>query len=759
MIEDKLSQIEDDFFSPSDDAATSISTGMNETLDSDSIPLNRMPLLNYFRIEGSSIPVYDPGTRMIENRIQEQIFTCAAMAQVMVGTSGPTPPSSEGVGGVASTLGTSDSDNHHLLNSDLWKRPYHVIAFGLKDGQIRFRSAFGGALLIHEETFKIVGVQSNNYGPPVVDIAFDSSGTALVAIDKDKNVCMWELKYSVSFQQHVSHDVELLSQSSAEGVPECADSHSKLLPFLSVCSVAVSRSKYPISWAKPTCISIDPAHRRNREKSFITGFQDGRLVLTRRGGLFQRRNDTIVYHGTPDASVDATNYRGIECLAWRGSFVAWADAHGIKLLDVQSLTRIAHIDRPSGARPALYPSVSSLQPTLVFERSHSLLVSWGDCLMAIEIEDSKEPGSDNKKRSVECSMAWELDCVSCGVSALDKDYVIVLGLVPLEDNNIASLEGIDRGNDVEVQILSRADGAVIYCDSLLAQGSNTSNETLGEATESVAFLKLLSSFALPKMEDSIEADEQKRFISTGRDTSLLFGYTLGEAKNNRFQDAHLQWTLKCDNDEEENITYFDEETGSVDSDDYAFILRPEADSSWQTNKERSAGVPPIMVIVTPTDIICTQTSTVDDTISHALSRNMNALALKYALRHKQELRRHNIIDLVDKFLQSVLRLRPEGKLDTVVGSMSLRQLSLRRMQIALQSMPILLGERATRWEKWIDKLDTIPGVIFLLRDNLPARGKYLITKVAGVQYQRLTKCTIFCTQIPFCHRWFTRASC
>lgn len=228
--EDKSSQREDDSFSPSDDAATSISTEMNETLDSGSILFNRMPLLNYFRIGGSSIPVDGPGATTNQGRKREQSSTCAAITQVMVWTSGTASLSPEGVGGLS-----TDSDHQHLLNSDLWKHPYHVIAFGLSDGSIKFRSAYSGALLIHEERFKIAGVELDD-GSPVIDIAYDSTGTALVAIDLDKNVSMWDLKYSVSFQHHEAQDPEIPSKSLV--------SRSSVLPLISVNSVAVSRIKY-----------------------------------------------------------------------------------------------------------------------------------------------------------------------------------------------------------------------------------------------------------------------------------------------------------------------------------------------------------------------------------------------------------------------------------------------------------------------------------------------------------------------------------
>lgn len=120
---------------------------------------------------------------------------------------------------------------------------------------------------------------------------------------------------------------------------------------------------------------------------------------------------------------------------------------GIRLFDTESLTRIAHIDRPTGARPSLYPTLSSLRPNLHFETSNYILVAWGDCLMGLSIIDhsnqrstaassadgqEESPTSDShvpssqrslqqqqqptvRRRTVECAMAWELDCVASGM--------------------------------------------------------------------------------------------------------------------------------------------------------------------------------------------------------------------------------------------------------------------------------------------------------------------------------------------------------
>lgn len=403
---------------------------------------------------------------------------------------------------------------------------------------------------------------------------------------------------------------------------------------------------------------------------------------------------------------------------------------GIKLLDIETLTRIAHVDRPSGARPTRYPSISSLRPTLIFETSHTLLVGWGDCLMGIEVKETVAPGTDTKRRSVECTMAWELDCISCGVVPLDTDHVVVLGLVPIEDGQDDDVAK-EHNNDLEVQILSRKDGAVMYCDSLPILKSNVESPTLGVLAEPASSYRLLSSFALPRMDDSLELEEMK-YISNemGEDFDMtsLFPAATGESAKPVFCDSHLRWNVKSIHFDEEELNNFSvgyDDTASVDSDDYGFILRPLKDADIKEVEGSAATVsPPAMVIVCPSGIILSQTSTVDDAVAHALSRNRNSLALSRGLRHKRQLRRYEIGDLVDYYLKAVLRLRPQVEIESENSrSKAERSLSLRRMELAVKSMPHLLGDRIDKWGKWVKELESIPGTLFLLREHLPVRGK------------------------------------
>lgn len=341
-----------------DDTATSVSTGMNDTLDdSDSFFYNHMPLLRYSRIGGSSIPSAPSGSSVPWDLGSH---TCSALAQVMLD---PSAISTNPEGNMAPPSDHLDQDEElqSFLRSDLWKQPHHIMALGFEDGRIALVTVKTGALLVTEEKLTIREGSTEN-SLQVVDIGFDSTGTFLTAIDSQGAAATWEMKFTVTLQPQAQIQESSTPTATTNSSSTIQDSNSNgnmfsslmsaltgvppspsedqapglrphdirreflLSPQLAASVAHVTRITYPRSWSSPTCLAADPANGRKREKNFITGFQDGRLVLTRRGGLFQRRNDTVVYHGTPASTSQAENYRGIECIAWRGSFIAWADA-------------------------------------------------------------------------------------------------------------------------------------------------------------------------------------------------------------------------------------------------------------------------------------------------------------------------------------------------------------------------------------------------------------------------------------------------
>jgi hypothetical protein len=581
---------------------------------------------------------------------------------------------------------------------------------------------------------------------------------------------------------------------------QVANSTRELIPTLTAEISYQSRVNYPANWGPPTCIVIDPAYKRKREKSLLVGFANGRLVLTKRGTFFQRRNDSVIYqapHGVGGGSRvnnenknsdDGSSYRGIETVVWRGSLVAWADATGIKLMDMDLLTRIAHIDRPAGARPTLYPSVRNIIPSLHFETSHHLLVGWGDCLMQIYVEEHDDDphggasslsvssgGTDGssaakKRRTVACTMAWELDCVACDVVPLDAEHVMVLGLVPPvvddegnnnddDDDTKGEKRNSFRRNELEIQVLSRKDGTITYCDSLPLTKDNqpvSPSSNPNELIDSVLDFRLLSSFALPRMElaeetkvlKAMEGANDMGFIGIDVNFDInqpLFAGADSSAKKFEFRDPHSQWKIQSilydENDDETDVFDTDEDGHSIDSDDYECILRPiettQPLSTQATGANNDCFPPPTMVICTASDAILSVTSTIDDAVESSLTRQKYALALSRGLCHRRQLRRYDINELINRYLGAVLRIplskkeyrleeQPTQKTTTATTTTTTTikpiSLSLRRVQLAVKAMPVLLGGRIGLWERWTGELEKIPGSLFFLRSYLPVRG-------------------------------------
>ena len=326
-------------------------------------------------------------------------------------------------------------------------------------------------------------------------------------------------------------------------------------------------------------------------------------------------------------------------------------------------------------------------------------------------------------------MAWELDCIACGVVPLDEDHVAVLGLVPSMDEDEDGHQNA-IGNDLEMHVMSRKEGTVIYADSLpLIQSPNKSGK------ESASGFALLSSFVLPRMEDAIEAKEDRILnMDDADEMDIDFQMPLfSTAKAEPFKDPHLKWNIKQlhfeesertvdsnSNQNEDQASDDDDDDKSVDSDDYAFVLRPARIPQENETVASGSAFPPLMVVVSPNDAVLVGAREADDAVSHALAIKKYGLALRRALTYKRQLRDYNINELIDEYLRAVLRMNDE---DASIEEQNEKSLSIRRVVLAAQAMPMLLGGNIGSWERWIAEFSKIPGGLFVLREQLPVRGK------------------------------------
>jgi hypothetical protein len=385
------------------------------------------------------------------------------------------------------------------------------------------------------------------------------------------------------------------------------------------------------------------------------------------------------------------------------------------------------------ARASLYPGISTLAPTLIFERSDSLLIAWGDCLMNMTIKNvvngiNNDSGTSQSKRvtkrTVKCAMAWQLDCVACGVVPLDSEHVAVLGLIP----NTESEGGETREQLVELQVICRSNGIVVQSDVLPLLETEVGTEVENSTSEFI----LTSSFATPRMEDSFEAEEEEYMneeavdfdIQSMLNMDMASTFINSPSSTKEFINPHMKWDItsyknvissnlesECSEGDEESSL---ESNSSEYSDDYTFLFSPKKSSTanhsllWQA---------PSMVITSPHDAVLVQTRGVDDSIEHARSSGKHGLALKRGLDHRQIIRGHNLNDLIDEYFAAVLfQSCPERS----------ALLTIDRLKIAARATENLFGGNVEMWDKWTTEFAKIPGALFLLRSHLPTRGKFLI---------------------------------
>jgi len=708
-------------------------------------------------------------------------------------------------------------------------RPVSIVVCGFHDGSVRLMDAVTATAIVETNDYHdkdnrdgsrrhsssshsnsnpfYISEISNHHKKPIVAVSLDASGTTFSAIDTEGNCVTWTVKYGLQYrstealQQQSSRNSsprgDNSSNSSGKGSPSAsglsrffwggksskggdkssptsktnADNASgtterqhELVPTLTLAEVKIQRWQYTTKeYGVPTCLCLDPAFKSHKPKLMVA-FDSGKIVLTSRNWMLQAEHTVLPYTGP----VTAKDWRGIEALQWRGTLVAFCDCSGVKLFDTSTLRPIAHVDRPTGARPSLYPSTIPVVPSLSFETSRNLLVAWGDCLMDLRISESgRRSHSVNnstgaaaaastattdssptvtRKRTVACTMAWGLDCVAAGVVPIDASHIGVLGLIREEgdddDDDDENDKGVDvsessklhgttsSSSEVELQIIDRHNGFVVHADLLAlaepekpATGRFHKSSTSATAVAPTHF-RLLSSFAVPRMEDAAEVKEVEG--DPGLVASIVG--TGGQSPKTEFIDPHFQWNLKMvayDDDDEGGAAMTggaDGETDSVDSDDYGFIRRPMVPPAEQLVP------PPIILVFCSSDAILARVRNVDDAVSFALERKKPATALRRALPRVRKLKRYSINDLVGEYLRSLLRL-PKAAVDAS-GSTSVdvlqkqpQQLSLRRMKLAAEALPILLGGNVDLWQTWVAELEKIPGALFVVRNYLPVRGK------------------------------------
>lgn len=608
-------------------------------------------------------------------------------------------------------------------------KPVALLWTGYANGTVRLTDAITGAVI--ESTNSTTTWSCGKV--PIVAVSVDATGTVWAALDQAGNCRIWTVTYRLAYRSEnertaaaQSSLTSFLSWGSSNRKPEGTsrntaanstnnnnnedanpapnnDSSSDRVPTLTIADIksqviVYSKRDYGI----PTAFSLDPAYRKTN-KLFVA-FDSGKLVATAPNWMLFRSEHVLVPY--PGAPITAPDWRGIDTITWRASLLALADCSGVQVYDTTAWKAVAHVDRPAGVG-------TGARASLCWERPDALLVAWGDCLLQLVVVESAATTATSgdgmvRRRTVSCSMAWSLDCIAAGVTPLDEHHVAILGYDDEEDDEEEEEEGAKVGNlpVIEFQIIDRRNGHITWADILpleqqaatipqppsssllssMTTYSTTATSTTPATKPSLMApaLWLVSSYATPRMDETLETFEYQR--------TLVDPYT-------EWDMANIEYEVQPP--EEPN-----DDTGSIDSDCYDFLFQPSSQTEDPSHNE-AIPTPPVLVFLSGVDVVAGHLRTVDDAIDYVLDKDLAARALQIALQKPSQVLHHNLHDLVRGYLTALL---------------SPKRLSLRRMKMASDALPILLGADTAAWDQWVARLGEIPGALFVVRSVIPVRG-------------------------------------
>ncbi len=263
-------------------------------------------------------------------------------------------------------------------------RVYHVLALGFQDGKVRLVDALTGGSVLFGSTPGDGGAWHVNpsaakrgydQGQMIVALSFDSGSSYLSALNANGDAAIFgpliwgkqSQRITVSegeVQQRLGFLASLVgAEPEKTNIPE---KKVTLRPPFALLKPPTSTARFtyedPQSFRPtllvggssgaaqsyhPTCMALDPAYSRRKERALIVGFDDGRLVLSKiqgaagvtgitsyfggggtgaaGGGTIVKKVDSVLYQGMIATSLSG-DQAGIEAVTWRGGLVAWADS-------------------------------------------------------------------------------------------------------------------------------------------------------------------------------------------------------------------------------------------------------------------------------------------------------------------------------------------------------------------------------------------------------------------------------------------------
>ena len=213
-----------------------------------------------------------------------------------------------------------------------------------------------------------------------------------------------------------------------------------------------------------TAVAIENGNNiGRRDRSFILGTRKGRLIY-HKSALFSQKN----------ANLFPGDGSGVLSIAWKGNYVAWADASVVRVMDISTQSAICQLHPPRGV------GVEDPFPCHLFWKGENeLLIGWADSCKMIRIEEGMSDVTSSTKvaRTI---ISWQADSIICGIYPLDDDHVVYLGYAPPEENEMSEFHNFQEtpenyrefSNEPEMIIASIKTGEIVSADVLPMKGVN-----------------------------------------------------------------------------------------------------------------------------------------------------------------------------------------------------------------------------------------------------------------------------------------------
>ncbi|KNA17401.1 hypothetical protein SOVF_080170 [Spinacia oleracea] len=230
------------------------------------------------------------------------------------------------------------------------------------------------------------------------------------------------------FHAHKAAVNDLSFDIDGEYIGSCSDDGSIVISSL------FADEKRKFEYHRPMkAIALDPDYARKSLKRFVAGGLSGQLIFyTKKWFGYQEQ---VLHSGEGP----------IHAVAWRTSFIAWANDAGVKVYDTANDQRVTFIERPRGS-----PHPELLLPHLVWQDDELLIIGWGTSVKIASLRGNQHGRGNGTYNPVYVLSSNQVDIVA----SFQTNYFIS-GIAPFGDS-LAILAYIPGEEDGEKDFSSTA---------------------------------------------------------------------------------------------------------------------------------------------------------------------------------------------------------------------------------------------------------------------------------------------------------------